>query len=191
MTIKELADSIGLSEATVSRYEKGLIEPKRDTVAAIARKFGVNPAWLIGYEGAAKYLNTKPVDECECVYVPIVGSVATGEPILAERNIDGYVLAPHYPGVDFCLRVKDDSMINARIFDGDLVFVRAQPDVENSEIAAVIIANKVTLKRVYKTNGTVILRSENPKYVDFVYTGKDKKDIRIIGKAIYFISEVK
>lgn len=191
MTIRELADAIGLSEATLSRYENGLIEPKRTTVSMLAKMFGVNPAWLIGYEGAPKYLESGPTEKYECIPVPIIGKIAAGLPILAQENYEGYALAPYDRRVDFCLRVKGDSMINARIFDGDLVFIRSQPDVENGEIAAVVIDDEATLKRVYKSNGTLILRAENPKYLDIVFTGKDCKNVRIIGKAVFFISEVR
>lgn len=90
------------------------------------------------------------------------------------------------------IRVKGDSMINARIFDGDIVFIRRQPDVENGEIAAVQIdGNDATLKRVYKINGNVILRPENPIYSDMVFSKKDMKAVQILGKAVFFKSEVR
>ena len=83
-------------------------------------------------------------------------------------------------------------MINARIFDGDTVFFKNQPDVENGEIAAVQINGEaVTLKRVYKIDGNIILRPENPNYKDIIFSKKDKKDFKILGKAIFFKSEVK
>jgi repressor LexA len=83
-------------------------------------------------------------------------------------------------------------MINTRILDGDIVYIRKQPDVNNGEIAAVLIDNEeATLKRVYKLNGTIILRAENPNYKDIIITKKDSKDVRILGKAVFFKSEVR
>ena len=90
--------------------------------------------------------------------------------------------------VDFCLRVKGDSMIDARINDGDIVFIRKQPMVENGEIAAVAIDNEVTLKRFYKNNGGVILKPENSKYQPRFFTAEDFKNIRVLGKAVFFQS---
>lgn len=190
LTIKELANSIGLSEGTLSRYENGKMEPKRTTIKVLSEMFSVNPAWLIGYDEASKY--SEQSKRCgETTLVPILGTIAAGLPLLAEQNIEGYLCVSGDKKVDFCLRVKGDSMINARIFDGDIVFIRSQPTVENGEVAAVIIDDEATLKRVYKANGTLILRSENPNYKDLVYSGKDKKSICIIGKAVYFTSEVR
>ncbi len=95
--------------------------------------------------------------------------------------------------VDYCLRCKGDSMINARIFDGDIVFIKQQPVVENGEIAAVIIEDEVTLKRVYfyPEENTVMLQPENPRYRPLIYSGSDLERIRILGKAIAFHSDIK
>jgi repressor LexA len=87
---------------------------------------------------------------------------------------------------DFCLRAAGDSMINARIYDGDIVFCHAQEVVENGEIAAVIVGDEAPLKRFYHYGDFVILRAENPAYEDMVYKGSEIEDIRIIGKAIAF-----
>ena len=91
----------------------------------------------------------------------------------------------------FALRCKGDSMINARIFDGDIVFVREQPDVENGEIAAVLIGNDATLKKVYKYDNRIELRPENPTYKAMNYEGPELEKIRILGKAISFYSNIK
>ena len=91
---------------------------------------------------------------------------------------------------DFCLEAKGDSMINARIFDGDIVFIKQQPDVENGEIAAVVMGDDATLKRVYKYDGTIQLRAENPMYAPMTFTGEQLNNIRIIGKAVAFQSRI-
>lgn len=187
-TTYSLAEHLHLSPPTISRYTTGDIAPKIPTIQSIAEKFGVNPAWLMGTEGAAKYTeNTNRAKK-----IPIVGTIAAGQPILAQQHIEGYEYADESAKADFCLRVKGDSMVNARILDGDLVYIRQQPDAENGEIAAVIIDNEeATLKRIYKLNGTVILRAENPNYQDKIFSKKDMKNVRILGKAIMFKSEVR
>lgn len=186
-TTYSLGEYLHLSNATISRYTTGNISPKIPTVQAIAEKYGVNPAWLMGTEGAEKYQDKKETGK----RIPIIGTIAAGIPILAHENIEGYEVVPENISVDFCLRVKGDSMIGARILDGDLVYIRKQPTVDNGEIAAVIIDDEATLKRFYKFNGSVLLRSENPNYPEQRYTKKDMKQILILGKAIFFRSEVR
>ena len=94
---------------------------------------------------------------------------------------------------DFCLRAKGDSMTGARIYDGDIVFIRRQPTVENGEIAAVIIDNEATLKRVYfyKDKDKLVLSPENPAFEPLVYIGSELEEIRILGKAVAFQSIVR
>jgi repressor LexA len=104
---------------------------------------------------------------------------------LALENIIGYEYIPVNVKADFCLKVKGDSMINARINNGDIVFIRQQPDIENGEIAAVIVdGEEATLKKVYKYPGTITLRPENPNYQEMVFDKKSFKSINIIGKCV-------
>ena len=119
------------------------------------------------------------------------GEIACGEPIYANREYETYVEASADIDADFCLRAKGDSMINARIFDGDVVFIKSQPDVENGEIAAVRIGDEVTLKRVYKYTNRIELRAENPLYSPLNYEGAELNEIQIIGKAVIFQSFVR
>ena len=122
--------------------------------------------------------------------VPLLGTIACGEPILAVENIENYVNMPESINGTFALRCKGDSMINARIFDGDLVFIRQQPDVENGEIAAVLIDDEATLKKVYKYKNRIELRPENPTMSVLEYEGEEIDKIKILGKAVYFLSPV-
>ena len=187
-TTYSLGEYLHLSNATISRYTTGRMAPKVPTVQAIAEKYGVNPAWLMGTEGADKYTDKARPDVKR---IPIIGTIAAGVPILAHENIEGYEVVPENASVDFCLRVKGDSMIGARIMDGDLVYIRKQSTVDDGEIAAVIVDDEATLKRLYRLNGLTILRAENPKYPDINITKKDMKQIHILGKAIFFRSEVR
>lgn len=123
--------------------------------------------------------------------VPLVGSIACGTPILAEENLDGDVEAPDHVRADFALRCKGDSMINARIFDGDIVYIRQQESVEHGEIAAVLIGDEATLKRVYIYDDCISLEAENPQYKPMVYRGEEMNNIRILGKAVAFTSMIR
>ena len=186
-TTYSLAEYLHLSPSAISRYTTGDMAPKIPTVQAIAGKYGIRPSWLMGIEGENKY----PETEEKAKKIPIVGTIAAGLPLLTQENIEGFEYVPENLDVDFCLRVKGDSMMNARILDGDLVFIRKQQEVENGEIAAVLIDQDATLKRFYNINGMVILRSENPNYPEMIYTKKDMKEVSILGKAVRYISEVR
>lgn len=187
-TTYSLGEYLHLSPSAISRYTTGDMAPKIPTVQAIADKYGVRPSWLMGIAGESKYPEVKE----SVKKIPILGTIAAGIPIHAQEDIEGFEYVPESLKVDFCLRVKGDSMIGAYIFDGSIVFIRQQNDVETGEIAAVLIdGENATLKRVYKMNGTVILRAENPSYPDQIYSKKDVKEVKILGKAIRYISEVR
>lgn len=120
--------------------------------------------------------------------IPLLGNIACGVPITAEENIEDYVAAPIGCNANFALRCKGDSMINARICDGDIVFIRSQPDCENGEIAAVLIGDEATLKRVYKYPDAITLMPENSSYPPLVYRNEELNTIKILGKAVGFVS---
>jgi len=124
--------------------------------------------------------------------IPHDGTSACATPILAQENIECHVDIPEYINADFALRCKGDSMIGARIYDGDIVYIRQQPDVIDGEIAAVLIDDEATLKRVYKIGSRRLeLRAENPSFPVLKYEGKTLAEVKIIGKAVYFTSAVR
>lgn len=126
--------------------------------------------------------------------VPLLGTIACGEPILAVENVADYIDMDTETHADFALRCKGDSMINARIFDGDVVYIRKQSTVENGEIAAVIIngmESEATLKRVYTSEDSIRLCAANPMYPDKVFEKEKMNDVTIIGKAVAFLSSIK
>ena len=125
--------------------------------------------------------------------IPILGKVAAGMPILAVEQAEGYLpyeKAGAY-GERFALEIQGDSMINARIFDGDIVYIRQQDTVENGEIAAVLIDNEATLKRVRLFDDHIALEPENPMYKPLVYWHEEMNTVRILGKAVAFTSAVR
>ena len=124
---------------------------------------------------------------------PLLGDIACGTPIFADEEKELYVDAGASIDADFCLRAKGDSMIGARINDGDIVFIRKQDTVDNGEIAAVVIEDEATLKRVnyYPQQELLILKAENSQYADMVYTGEQLNHIIILGKAVAFQSDIR
>ena len=137
LTLEELAGLVGTSKQTVYRYESGEIENiPRGRIEAIAKVLHQSPAALMGWEGDS--LSSYGILSCKRRAVPLLGKIACGQPIYAEEEFCGYMPLGDEIEADFCLRACGDSMIGARIFDGDIVFVKAQDAVENGEIAVVI-----------------------------------------------------
>ena len=199
LTMLEVAKAIGVSEATVSRYESGNIKNmRRDRIEKYAKVLQINPALLIGVDDESenqddlsilmeKYDNIRPI---KLKRFPLLGEIACGQPIFADEDRESFIMADMDIRADFCLRAKGDSMINARIYDGDVVFIREMPMVDNGDIAAVIIEDEATLKRVYyyPAKNKLMLVAENPAYEPLVYIGEELNYIRILGKAVYFMS---
>lgn len=180
LTQEELAKILDVKPTAVSAWELGRNKPLMDKLDMIAHYFGV-PISYFFEENEIK----GPKNHIYFVKLPIVGTISCGNGVIAYEDIEGYEEVPRSwlnGGEYFFLRAKGDSMINARIMDGDLLMIRRQDDVENGEIAAVLIDDEAVLKRVYKNNGTIILQSENPKYQPIIITKGDMKNIRIIGK---------
>lgn len=194
LSAEKVAERLGVSPATIYRYENGDIDKvPGDRLAPIANILQTTPADLMGWEDTSNTAPKSIIPLPAKRTFPLVGTIACGAPILAEENITEYV---NYPGdihADFCLRCKGDSMINARIYDGDIVFIRHQEQVENGQIAAVRIGDEATLKRVYYTPGSdrITLRPCNPLYPDMEYEGESLNEIEILGLAVSFLSEIK
>ncbi len=194
----QLASMLKVSRSAISMYETGQREPDFETCEAIADIFNVDMDYLIGRSDVEKRASVIPPSYPDTILpmpqmrkIPLIGTIACGEPILAQENIDGEVDLPDHIHADFALHCKGDSMINARIFDGDIVYIRQQDDVDNGQIAAVLIGDEATLKRVYKYPGRLELRPENPTFPVLQYEGDQLAEIRIIGKAVAFTSAVR
>ena len=191
MTQKQLAEKINKAFSSVQKYELGITLPPIDTIEDIADALDTTPVYLLGgVPDLPQYDNIFPI---ETKKFPLLGEIACGKPIFADEDKESYIEAGTDIKADFCLKAKGDSMINARILDGDIVFIRQQPIVDNGEIAAVIIEDEATLKRVYyyPEQGKLILNPENPKYEPLVYVKEELDQIRILGKAVAFQSVVK
>lgn len=189
LSAEKIAERLGVSPATIYRYEKGDIEKVPvDIFAELAKILQTTPAYLMGWEEKPEPKKPtippgfEPMPKMK--KVPLIGSIACGEPITAEQNIEKMVDVPEYIRCDFSLTCHGDSMVDAGIHDKDVVYIRIQPEVENGEIAAVRIDGEATLKRVYYNPGTLTLMPANPAYAPMVYTGSQLEEVHIEGKAV-------
>lgn len=195
----ELAELLGYkSRSSINKIEKEGRDIPRSSIVKFAEILDVTPAYLMGWEEntdnntAPDYSNIKGIMPLpEMRKVPLLGAVACGKPIYREEN--EWISLPNDIKADFCLRCQGDSMIDARINDGDIVFIKSCPEVENGQIAAVSIDNEVTLKRVfyYPEKNRLVLYPENKAYEPFVYMNEELNDVRILGRAVMFLSGVK
>ena len=191
MTQKELADKIGVKPTAVSAWETGLNRPLMDKIMILANLFNVSPDYFYGnpYEPDESDYDVKETESFyqsnNTINVPIIAQVSCGKGIIAFKEITGYEKTPAdwiQGGEYFYVRAKGDSMINARIMNGDLLLIRRQDEVENGEIAAISIDDEVFLKRVFINGDRFILQSENPAYQPIIFSKEDDKNIHIIGK---------
>lgn len=194
----ELAKKSGLSKAQISQYVNGVYTAKQTGIYRLASALNVSEAWLMGYDVPMERSINSPalefdnVCKIELKKFPVLGEIACGKPIYADQDFETYIEASSSINADFCLIAKGESMINARIYDGDVVFVREQSIVNNGEIAAVVIGDEATLKRwyYYPEKQKLILNPENPAYEPLVYVGEELNEIRCLGKAVSFISKL-
>jgi repressor LexA len=172
-TVREIAARLGYRSVNNARQHLRLIERKGYIRHIPGKARGIE--LIIGFER----------ESGNELQVPLVGRIAAGAPVTAVENLEGYVTIDRniFRGEGlFTLRVKGSSMIGAGIHDGDIVIVRQQPEVENNEIAVVIIEGEATLKRVIKEGDRVVLRAENPAFSDMTFFSNSK--LWIVGKMV-------
>lgn len=198
MTLEQLGNQCGVGKSTVRKWENGMIKDmRRDKIEKLANALGVSPSHFFEYGSSRessmdKISNIYPI---EVHRLPMLGEISCGVPKFTNEDRESYVDAGTDVKADFCLKAKGDSMINARIHDGDIVFIRRQDIVENGEIAAVVVNNdsEATLKRFYyyRERSTLILKPENPTYEDLIFQNEELNEVHVLGKAIAFQSDVK
>lgn len=193
MSVDDLAEKIGKNRATVYRYEsEDILNLPSTVLVPIAKALNMQPAELIynADEQAQIPNGFQPVPQMK--RVPRLGRISCGVPIMSEENLDGFDNVPENICCDFTLVCEGDSMVNARICDGDVVYIKQQPVVDSGAIAAVLIdGTEKLLKRVYITETSVTLQAENPKYAPLVFVGAEMNRVTIIGKAVGFYSNIK
>ena len=195
LTQTDLANKLNVKQNTISNWESERTEIDKTSILFMCEYFNVTSDYLLGRDEQPTqsifdtYPNIRPVARRR---VPMLGEIACGKPIYTNEDRESYVEVGTDLNVDFCLTARGDSMIGARIRSGDIVFCRAQDMVNNGEIAAVIIGDEATLKRVYyyPEQKKLVLQAENPKYEPFVYVNDELDQIRILGKAVAFQSDI-
>ena len=191
LTMRDAARLLGMPYTTYVNYEKGTREPNSETLIQLANFYGTSVDYLIGKsESRMIQLDKKPtippgfMPLPKMRKVPLIGAIACGDPITAIQNREGDVNAPVNMRCDFALKCRGESMIGAGIHDGDVVYIRIQPEVENGEIAAVRIGEEATLKRVYLHSDYIELRPENPAFESIIRRREEMNDVQIEGKAV-------
>ncbi len=191
----KLAKIIGVSQSTVAMWEVGKSRPEYETLMKLADFFDVSIDELTNRIARDEKLPSNILPMPAMVKKPMLGNIACGEPILAVQNIKDYIDVPEHIHCDFVLRCKGDSMVDARIFDGDFVYIQQQERVEDGQIAAVLVddagESEATLKRVYITDEEITLMPENRAYRPTTYRHEEMNRVRIIGRAVAFTSMVK
>lgn len=190
MTLEEVAQKVGLSRQTMSRYETGVIgNIPSDKIELLAKVLHTTPAYLMGWEvreeetPQALPANVIPLQPMK--KVPLVGQIACDTPILAQQNIEDCIGLPGHIHADYALTCRGDSMVNAGIRDGDVVYIREQPEVETGQIAAVIVdEDEATLKRFYFDGSTIQLVAESSRIPPMVFTGAEISRVRVLGRAV-------
>ncbi len=179
LTQQALACQLELSRSALSNYESDISVPELDIAARIARFFGVSVEYLFGK-------NDNPGNT---VLIPVYGKIAAGPPIEAREDVLGYEEVDRAMTLGrelMCLKISGHSM-EPRICDGDVAVIAKQPDVDNGEIAAVMVgSDEATLKRINRTDGGLLLIPINPTYKTMFYSKEEAADlpVTILGKLI-------
>ena len=196
----ELGKRLGYkSRSSINKIELDQRNLTQSKIKAIAEALETTPAYIMGWDEPDQKLdkeNLKFFDNLfpiETKKFPLIGNIACGKTILADEQFEAYIEAGANIKADFCLRAKGDSMIGARIYDGDIVFIRKQEMVDDGEIAAVLIDDEATLKRVYydQESNVIQLFAENPQYKTMRFAGEELDHIRILGKAVALQTDIK
>lgn len=190
----ELADEIGLTRSAIGMYETGKRKPDYETLEIFADFFNVNMDTLLGRSDIASPVPTAvlppdavPYDPNKGHCIPILGRISAGLPLYADEHIEGYTITDLNGGAEyFALRVHGDSMNAIGIHDGYVIIVRRQEEVEQGEVAVVMVGDEdATVKRFYSSDTTVTLvpQSTNPIHGPQFYDLRDTR-IKVLGKVI-------
>lgn len=180
----ELSRRTGISKARISQYTSGKFFPKTDAVIKISDALNISRNYLLGIE--------QNLDPSGSRHIPILGNIKCGIPSEAIETFEGEVIVDMSINADFCLYARGDSMKDARILDGDLVFIKKRDSVENGKIAAVAVDGETTLKRIYyyPEKYKLILLPENKDFEPLIYEGEMLNSIKILGEAVMFLSNL-
>lgn len=197
LSMEKFAELSGISKGYISMLERNKTQrgeepsPSVEMYRSVAKTIGTDIDELIRMvDGKIALIPDRPLPSNimplpKTYKVPLLGTIACGEPILAVEEADETTDVPEDINADFALRCKGDSMVNAGIQDGDIVYIRHQEMVENGEIAAVMVGDEeATLKRFKRTGDTVLLIPENSSYDPLVFRREEMNTLRIVGKVV-------
>lgn len=192
---KYVAEQLYISQQAYAKYETGASTPNPEMLLKIAELFNVSVDYLVGATDERPPAEPAIHKDLRPVYTRrfrLLGKISCGEPIYDPDDFDAYVDASSEIKADFCLTAKGDSMVNARIYDGDIVFIRQQSIVDNGQIAAVVIDGELLLKRwyFYPEHRKLVLSSENPAYEPYVFVDEELDHIQCLGRAVSFMSNL-
>ena len=196
----ELGKRLGYkSRSSINKIELDQRSLTQSKIKAIADALETTPSYIMGWNEPDVKLDEEDLKFFDNLFpietkkFPLLGNIACGKPIFADEQFEAYVEAGANIKADFCLRAKGDNMIGARIYDGDIVFIHKQEMVDDGEIAAVLIDDEATLKRVYydQENNVIQLFAENPQYKTMRFVGEELNHIRILGKAVALQTDIK
>ena len=183
LTQQDVAAALNVSRSAVAMWERNEREPNLETLAALARLLDVPLSALVEREEAPLPAGLRPV---RTKRVPLLGAIAAGEPIFAEEEHETYVDVGGSVRADFALEVQGESM-EPVYKDGDVVYIRSQDDVLDGQVAAVVVDDSATLKRVYHLPVGVQLMPLNPAFAPMLFTPENSDSVRILGLAVgYF-----
>lgn len=188
---RQFAYRCGLSNGYIAMLERNVnpttgkpIVPGIIQVRSIAHAMGLTLDELIrmvdGDGTVSLAADVKRISDMPSYEIPVVGSVAAGEPIIAEQTSGGYITSPYK--ADYALVISGDSM-NPTYLDGDIVYIRQQPDIDfEGQVAVVLFDDSATVKHVYKQENGLLLVSDNPEWKPMFKPFTDYNNVRILGK---------
>jgi len=180
---EQLARKLDISQGAVSQWEKGKTIPDTPLLLQLAQIFGVS---LNAFTDDSPQRDLDGVVAMRNMAVPIIGDIACGTPITAQENVEGYAQLPEGIHADFALKCRGDSM-KPTFNDGDLVLIRKQPEVEDGQIAAVMIDNEATLKRFYRQEDGILLVADNPKFPPLTIKNENISEMIVCGLAVGYV----
>ena len=195
MSQDALAEKVGYKDrSSIAKVEAGLVDLSQSKIAAFAKALGVSPAILIGV-GEDPVLGSKDDLPSNLIparfrQAPLIGEIACGTPILAEQNIIDYIDVPEHIQCDFALKCRGNSMIDLGVKDGDVVYIRSQPEVQNGQVAAVIVdsaESEATLKKFFRYDNHVMLIPANSEEAPFAFYGEEMSRVHVQGLAVGFM----
>ena len=190
LTTEQLSQMSGVPKGTLNKLLNGETKnPTGATLKKLADALDCPVELLYPGGGAPALKNAGDLMRVHRRALPLLGEIAAGVPIYADEQFE-VTACDESLHCDFALRVRGDSMTGARIHDGDIVFIRRQEDVDDGDIAAVLLNDEATLKRVYHIKNGLQLLPMNPKYAPMVFTLDECDTIRILGKAVGFQSSL-